>query len=333
MDTAAQEIKAGLQSAKFGTEKFSGIEEIEKELYSSLEDSRDEMREMCNHILGAGGKRVRPILVLNCGLVFSESSGQLLQAAVAAELIHMASLVHDDIIDNSHLRRSKPSINKIWGTHFAALCGDYLFAKAFGILSQNRLIKSMDLMVEAIQNMCQGEIIQAGERFNHCIGIERYYEIIGMKTAVFLQCCCKSGAEVSNANSFQAQMLGEYGLNLGYAFQIIDDILDFCGHVEAIGKPKCEDLVQGNVTLPVILLINDRNYGEWVKDIIQKKDFSAYTLEKIARTLNETGIIKKCFKRAQEHISKAKECLELLPRTMHTQVLEEVADMLGARAN
>ncbi|MCX7708868.1 MAG: polyprenyl synthetase family protein [Clostridia bacterium] len=325
--------KEGLQRIKFSSVDFIGIEEIEKELNHSLEDAKDVMKEMCQHILSAGGKRVRPLLVLNSGLVFSGQTSQLLQAATAAELIHMASLVHDDIIDNSDLRRNKPSINKVWGTHFAVLCGDYLFSKAFGILSRNRLIASMDLMVEAIQNMCQGEIIQAGERFNHEISIDRYYEIIGMKTAIFLQCCCKSGAAVSEANSFQLQMIGEYGLNLGYAFQIIDDILDFCGRVETTGKPKCEDVRQGNITLPLILLMKDPAYSAWVTETIHNREFSEETLAEVIFVLNDKGIIKECFHIAAKHILKAKECLTLLPQNAYTQLLDELADMLQARVN
>lgn len=333
MDTLAQKKKPDLLSARFEIDNFSGIKEIERELYSSLADAKEEMKEMCNHILGAGGKRVRPLLVLYSGLVFSGYPDRLLKAAAAAELIHMASLVHDDIIDNSDLRRNKLTINKAWGTHYAVLCGDYLFSKAFGILSKNRLIHSMDLMVEAIQNMCQGEIIQAGERFNHKISIGRYYEVIGMKTAIFLKCCCKSGAVISKANGFQTQMLGEYGLNLGYAFQIIDDILDFCGQVEATGKPKCEDITHGNVTLPIILLLAEKKYGEWARKILEKRELTDAELTEVIRNLNESGIIKKCFDIASDHITKAKACLELLPRTRYTEVLGSIADMLWSRAN
>ena len=226
LNIAYKQNDTGFQSVKFDAEQIPGIEAIEIELYNSLSGSQGTMREMCSHILNAGGKRIRPLLVLHSGLGFGTMSNHLVKAAVAAELIHMASLVHDDIIDNSSLRRSRPSINKIWGNQFAVLCGDYLFSKAFGIMSSNRLMRSMDLMVEAIQNMCEGEIVQAGERFNPLISQERYYEIIGMKTAIFLSCCCKSGAAISGATKLQVHMMGEYGLHLGYAFQIIDDILD-----------------------------------------------------------------------------------------------------------
>jgi len=150
------------------------MDRIEAELYNVLSDSRGAIRDMCFHMLTSGGKRIRPVLVFYGGLMFSGPTDELVYAAVAAELIHMASLVHDDIIDNSFLRRGRPSLNKIWGNHFAVLCGDYLFAKAFEIMARKKLIKCMDYMVEAIENMCQGEIIKAESRFKTDAGIDDY---------------------------------------------------------------------------------------------------------------------------------------------------------------
>jgi len=333
LNIVSHEIKPRLQSYKFDISKVPLMERVEIELYKVLSDCSGAVREMCGHIMSAGGKRIRPLLVIYSGLVFSDLTDEMIQTALAAELIHMASLVHDDIIDNSSLRRSKPSVNKVWGSHFAVLCGDYLFAKAFGILSGMRLIKSMNHMVEAIQNMCCGEIIQAGDRFERDISIEKYYDKIMKKTAVFLACCCKSGAFLGGATELQVQLLGEYGMNMGLAFQIIDDILDFCGDVNVMGKPKGEDIRQGNITLPLILLLRDKRYGNVFSEMMLNNELSETALDKISDILKKSGSITEAFDMAAGHIEKAKQCLDMLPESEHVQFLLKLADMLQARIN
>lgn len=332
--TVVREKKVSeLKSMKFNPGKLAGIEKVEQELFNALSDSEGTIREMCMHILNAGGKRIRPMLVMYSGLIFSDDTDQIINAAVAAELIHMASLVHDDIIDNSNMRRGKPSVNKIWGTHFAVLCGDYLFAKAFGILSGKRLIKSMDYMVEAIQNMCSGEILQAENRFNHGISLETYYELISKKTAIFIKCCCESGASAGGAEGSQLREIGEYGLNLGLAFQIIDDILDFCGNSEVMGKPRGGDLKQGSITLPLIYLMKDEKCGAKVKKILSERKVTDAFIEEITEDFQKKGVIEQCFDIAISHIEKAQRHLELLPDSPCTGYLYEMAEMLKTRAN
>jgi heptaprenyl diphosphate synthase len=283
---------------------------------------------MCNHMVKAGGKRIRPLLVLYSGLVFSGLNDKLIDASVAAELIHMASLAHDDIIDNSDFRRSKPSVNHLWGNHFSVLCGDYLFASAFGILSGGRLLQSLDLMIEAIENMCAGEIIQAENKFKHDMDIGTYYKQITGKTAVFFQCCCKSGASLGCASPYQVKALGEYGLNMGIAFQIIDDILDFRGNAKVMGKPAGEDLRQGVITLPVILLLNDIKYGSMVGEMIRSHSIEARDIETVNNFLDQSGALEEAFAIAGSHIDKARECLSILPQNDFTGFLDTLPDML-----
>lgn len=337
MSIVTNDIKSDLQTLKFDLSKLSETEIVELELFNVLSDSKGLIREMCSHLMKAGGKRVRPLLVLYSGLLFSDMSPELLRVATAAELIHMASLVHDDIIDNSSLRRNKPSINKVWGNHFAVLCGDYLFAKAFEILSDSRLLRSMGYMVNAIQNMCYSEIKQACSRFKTDISIEEYYELISGKTAVFLECCCKSGAFIGGANELQIKIIAEYGLNLGLAFQIIDDILDFCGDVKIMGKPRGEDLRQGNITLPLILLFKNKKYEHVYEKIfeglINEESPSELTIENLASVLKESGAINEGYRIASSHIDKAKQSLRLLPDSRHMELLLKLADMLQTRIN
>jgi heptaprenyl diphosphate synthase len=328
-----KDTEQNLHSLKFDITKVPEIELIEIELFNALADSKGVIREMCSHILNAGGKRIRPLLVLYSGLIFSRLSKELIDAAVAAELIHMASLVHDDIIDKSFLRRNKPSVNKVWGNHFAVLCGDYLFAKSFGILSSNKLINSMGYMVEAIQNMCQGEIVQAGDKFNLDVTLEEYYARIAMKTAVLLSNCCKSGACIRGADKAQIETIGEYGLELGYAFQIVDDILDFRGDIRVMGKPKSEDLRQGIITLPIILLMSKASFGKRLKELLAEGKYTENKMQDIFALLNESGAINEAFDIAASHISRAQEALGKLPQSQHTEFLYGMAQLLQARMN
>jgi len=309
------------------------VDKLEGRLMDALSDSEGPIREMCHHILKAGGKRIRPLIVLYSGMVFSEPSQSLMDAAVAAELIHMASLVHDDIVDNFLLRRNRPSINKIWGNEYAVLCGDYLFARAFGILSGKKLMKSMSFMVEAITNMCHGEIRQAGDRFNSNVSIESYYIRIAKKTAIFLQSCAKSGSSIGGADEKYIETMGEYGLNIGYAFQIIDDILDFCGEVDVMGKERYEDLRQGNITLPVILLMNKEEYRNWLLEIIDSRRLNDKDIDEICAALKKSGVLDESSEIAASHIKKARKCLDMLPKSSYTDFLNNLANMLQSRIN
>jgi len=333
MSIATQDINADINNIRHKTEVFPEIEKIECELHNALSDSQGAISQMCSHMAGSGGKRIRPLLVLYCGLVFSNRSESLEKAAVAAELIHMATLAHDDIIDDSQMRRGKPTLNTVWGNHSSVLCGDYLFAKAFGILSENRLYKSLSLMIEAIDCMCNGEIQQAENRFNINMNLEIYYEQITRKTAKFLECCCKSGASIANADELQTAAIGKYGLNLGLAFQIIDDILDYRGNEDIMGKPKGEDLRQGIITLPLILLQSSEKYRTAAHDIINRKTICERDYAILGDLLVNTGSIEQSHKIALSHIDKALLCLKVLPDTPYRDALSNLAEMLRFRDN
>jgi len=314
----------------FGSEEYKIriLELIEQEICNALADTKDDIRDMCSHILSAGGKRIRPLLVVYSGLLFSELSVELMNAAVASEFIHMASLIHDDIIDNSSLRRGKPSINNVWGNHYAVLCGDYLFARAFGILATDSLIKSMEYMVDAIKNMCEGEIQQAGDRYNYEVNVDRYYERIAKKTAIFLKDCCLSGSHIGGAGEAYKGIIGDYGLNFGLAYQILDDILDFCGDPDSMGKPKYEDLSQGNATLPVILLLADEKYRLWAKNFLLNNGLTEDSISEISKVMWKAGVFDKALIMAENHTNKAAACLDLIPGSRFTGFLLQLIDAM-----
>jgi heptaprenyl diphosphate synthase len=310
---------------------LASIENINQALTDTLSDSRGIIGEICRNLLKAGGKRIRPLLTIHSGLIFGGPTRDLLDAALAMELVHMASLIHDDIIDESSLRRNQPSVNRLWGNQAAVLGGDYLFAKAFSVLAEKNLIFNLNLTVQAIQAMCEGEINQAAEKFKLDLTKEEYVERIVQKTAVLLQCSCKSGAFIGAATQTQIEQIGGYGLNLGIAFQIVDDILDFLGDSAVMGKPKHEDLTQGNLTLPAFLLLEHPQHGPWFKDLIGRKRFSMEELAQVDKILAGTGMIQKSFAIANSYIEKAKQCLAGLPDNSERATLMEMADKLKKR--
>ncbi len=328
METMTPEISTYLPNLK----KSPDIILIEQELERTISGIDGIIQEMCRYLFEAGGKRLRPLLALYSGSIFSKSSPELVRAAAAVEMIHLASLVHDDIIDEADYRHSRPSLHKTWGSKYALLCGDYLFTKAFEILAENHKMGSaVGLMAEAIQQMCRGELLQAGDRFDCAINIERYYQRIIQKTALFLQYACETGAIIGGANPEQERLLGDFGLHLGIAFQIKDDIMDICGDSTIMGKPKWEDLRQGNLTLPVIFALRHPRYGEWLKDVIGKREYPEPVLRKVEDVLMETGSLNKAYYIAALHIRWSKDCLAQLPESPHIQFLEALANKVLVR--
>jgi heptaprenyl diphosphate synthase len=182
--------------------------------------------------------------------------------------------------------------------------------------------------------MCSGEILQACRKYDLDAGLEEYYECITKKTAIFIECCCKSGAAAAGADDLQIGLVGEFGLNLGLAFQIIDDIMDFCGDTGMMGKPNYEDIVQGHITLPVILLKSDREeYGQYICDLLRGRNINRHDAEEIGTALKRTGVLDMAFDMAVSHINKACSCLDLIPYSRYTDLLRSMAEMLKLRMN
>ena len=242
--------------------------------------------------------------------------------AVAVELIHLASLVHDDVIDSAHLRRGRESLNARFGNHASVLAGDYLFAAAFNIINRHQQNQVMENITHTIQVMCSGEIMQMGQAYNLNIGLEEYYDKIYRKTACLFASSCKIGSLISQAGPEQTRQLEQFGLCLGYAYQIIDDVMDLVADSAILGKPVGNDITQGNTTLPVILALQKRAARSE-----SKPSWSAVPASPPARAiinmLIESGSIVKpsntppTLERGQEHLAGLPEGenLEILKRT------------------
>jgi len=308
--------------------QFTELLFVEDQLQTVLQKADGLIRQTCISLLQSGGKRIRPLLTLYSGMCFAPLNPLMIEAAVASELIHMASLIHDDVIDESATRRGKPTIVSEYGNHAAILTGDYLFAEAFNILSKQQLLTSMTFLVDAIQAMCHGEVHQADDQFSSSVNTEGYFNRIAKKTGILLAACCQSGAILAGAKPEELGLMREYGLNLGYAYQITDDILDINGNTESLGKPVGADLVNGNITLPILYLLEKPIYGSWLKEIMGLRKITYQGTQSIKEALINTGCIDQAYLTATQCINHAKESLDGIPSSHYKTTLINLADSI-----
>lgn len=275
-----------------------------------------------------GGKRLRPMLFLLCANAKESCPPEkTMPLAVALELIHTASLVHDDIIDTSKKRRGVETANSKYGAQIAVLVGDYLFAKAFQLVAENNYGAEVSTVLsKLVKNLCVGEITQDRSLFKVPTLVE-YYTRINLKTAIFLSSCCRLGAIVSNMDSREVENLTAYGSGLGLAFQIIDDLLDFFGDEKITGKPHGGDLKSGVITLPVIraLEVSDR------ADALEKIVTSGGDVEAAIKIIQATDAVDYCRTRAEAHIESARINLPFTLKTSVALALEQIADFVVDR--
>jgi heptaprenyl diphosphate synthase len=303
---------------------------VEEELYSIIQSPVDMVNDIGVHLVQAGGKRIRPALYLLCARGGVPNQAELLPMAVAIELIHMATLVHDDIIDNAATRRGRPTANARWGNHSSVLTGDYLFAKAFSaiILARKNMLK---ILTDVICNICEGEIIQLKEAFNANQTEADYRLRVAQKTADFIAASCELGAIAGGLDEKSVIRVREYGYALGMAFQITDDILDITASAEQLGKPVGNDLRQGIVTLPVIYALKNSPRSDELRNIIINQKMSDDEVKRGLEIIHQTEAVEYSYGQVHTYLQHARNSL---PATLNSSVRESlfaVADFVGLR--
>ena len=310
------------------------LAKVESQIKSVTEVDFPGLAELLSYIL-VGGKGIRPVLTLLSGKFYHYNLDLLLPMATSVELMHTATLVHDDAIDHSPFRRGRPTINCIWGEDKAVLLGDYLFAKAgeFAALTGN--LRVIRLFAQTLQIITSGELKQTFDAFNLGQTCDHYLQRISGKTASLFSLATESGAILSQAPEQSIQVLKEYGCNLGIAFQIVDDVLDFVGTEEELGKPIGSDLAQGTLTLPAMLLLERYPEDNPVKELFNNQDMPEEDKQKkIAQTrelVRNSSIIKQCYQVASDYCAKARHQLGLLPDNPSRRTLVELADYVITR--
>ncbi|MCS7253713.1 MAG: polyprenyl synthetase family protein [Armatimonadota bacterium] len=272
-------LDAKLGEAQWFTAIQDSMEWVEELLHECVASAGGKLKEIASHILSSGGKRLRPILTLLSGWVMGNINERTIAYAAAIELIHAASLLHDDVIDGARVRRGRATANALWGDSAAIVGGDFLIAWAFNLLSRHADERVMQDIAETAQKMCHGQMLELSHAFDVQMTSERYLEIIRLKTAELFASACFAGSLSAGAAIEHATHLRSFGLLIGMTFQIVDDLLDLIGSESKLGKPIGQDLRGGKITLPLI---------ELLKEI--RKDGESAILRQVGVSLNERNV-------------------------------------------
>jgi len=305
------------------------LQKVEDKLRSVSLAEFPHLSELLSCILTVG-KGIRPALTLLSGKFHNYNPDLLLLMAAATELLHIATLVHDDAIDNSMVRRGRPTINSLWGQERAVLLGDYLFAKSGEFTANTESLRAVTLFAQTLKTISSGEINQILNAYNPEQTREQYIQRIASKTASLFSMATESGAVLSQAPEKSVKILIEYGYNLGIAFQIIDDILDFIGTEKEMGKPIGSDLAQGTLTLPAMLLLERYPEDNPVKRLFQNKDREG-NIKLAIELVRDSPIAEQCYDIASSYCSKACRNINLLPDNASRRALAELADYVVTR--
>lgn len=283
------------------------------------------------HLFGAGGKRVRPAIVLlisRATLLEKDITQRHRRLAEITEMIHTASLVHDDVVDESEVRRNVPTVNSLFNNRVAVLAGDFLFGQSAWYLANLDNLEVVKLLSEVIKDMAEGEIQQGLNRFDTTTTIEKYLDKTYKKTASLIANSAKSAGLLSGVSTEMAENLYLYGRNIGLAFQIVDDILDFTGSTEALGKPAGSDLISGNLTIPVLYALEEKPYLE---KLIEREFAQPDDLEQALALVKESQGIKRSRELASNYAQLAVQNLVSLKPSESSQALIELGDYVLSR--
>jgi octaprenyl-diphosphate synthase len=306
------------------------LQKVEEELCLQSTSRVEPITEVGQYLCGSGGKRLRPALVLlSCKLCGFEGPVAI-RLGTVVELIHTATLVHDDVIDEADTRRGRPSTNSRWGNHLSVLAGDWLYMQAFNIALAERNFKILNLFLGLTQAMVEGELLQLTWQRRIDVPEDVYFELAYRKTACLFSVCLRLGALLAGKNEEEESQLGAYGHNLGLSFQLIDDVLDFTSSEEILGKPIGNDLREGKVTLPLIYLLQrcSREEAENVRSVLEEGGFSSLRFSEILDLIDRYDTLRAAREKAQEFAEKAKRCLETFPDTPYKDALRSLPDFM-----
>ncbi len=305
----------------------SDLEKTDQVLIDHLSSDVALINQMSNYIIGAGGKRLRPLLLLLCARATGYKGEYHHLMAAVIELIHTATLLHDDIVDESATRRGKNTANEVWGNAPSVLVGDFLYSRAFEMMVKPGSMDIMKILAKATNEIAQGEVLQLLNCQNSNLTKEEYYQVIERKTAVLFQAATQIGGVLSAVNAEEELALKNYGLHLGNAFQIIDDVLDYQSDAQTMGKEVGDDLAEGKTTLPMIYALENTSGAEKqiLEDAINNADNS--NISQVIDILNKVKAFDYTNSKAQESAQLAKQSLNLMPDSEYKDALILLCDL------
>ncbi|TMN20681.1 heptaprenyl diphosphate synthase component II [Lentibacillus cibarius] len=308
------------------------LDMIEYALADAIQAEHDTLRETSTQLLKAGGKRIRPVFVLLCGQLGEYNAERVTTVAVSLELIHMASLVHDDVIDDAALRRGEPTIKQLYGNRTAMYTGDFILARALENITKLKNPSAHRILSGTMVQVAKGEIEQIRDKYNWNQNLRDYLRRIKRKTALLIAASCKLGAIASNVDEKRAAKLFWYGYYIGMSYQIIDDILDFTASERELGKPAGNDLLQGNVTLPVLLAMQDPSFERQLRETFADPELVTRTsMDNLLDSLKQTDAIAASYRISNQYLQKALKQLDDIPHNKAKHTLQSIAKYIGKR--
>ena len=303
------------------------MKKVDDILINRLDTEVDLINQMSRYIITSGGKRLRPLLLLLCAKATGYEGKHHYPLAVVIELIHTATLLHDDVVDESNIRRGGDSANEIWGNAASVLVGDFLYSRAFEIMVEPDSMQIMRILSKATNMIAEGEVMQLLNIRNIGISQSDYYGVIERKTACLFKAACQIGAILSNTSKSTVKALGDYGLHLGNAFQVIDDVLDYESSTEIIGKEVGDDLAEGKITLPLIYALEKTSgaKNKFLKTAIKTSDTS--NINDIVSILNDVKAFEFTRLIAKNESNKAKKSLEDIPKSDYQEALSLLCEL------
>jgi octaprenyl-diphosphate synthase len=309
------------------------FKEINDELKGSLNTRVALLENMAEYSLFGEGKRVRPLLFVLSAQLCGSQQDNLYHLSTIFEYLHTASLLHDDVLDNADTRRKKPSARQVWGNPAAILGGDFLYSKASALAVEWNSLKALRVLTAMVTRMVEGQLIELSQTHNWHITKDQYLEIIVAKTAVLMSAACSCGAIVAGADQEALERLNDYGLGVGIAFQLIDDVLDYTSCEEAFGKPVGKDLREGKVTLPLIYAISQLGSKEVerLQALFKSGKVSDEDYARLITMVRELGVVQKIKDEAVEYTQKAVELLDPFPPSPAKEELIALCSYLADR--
>lgn len=312
-------------------------------IHHAMASEVDLINQISQHIIDSGGKRLRPASVVMCAaaiapdkindITASENNffHNAVRLAAVVEFIHTATLLHDDVVDDSHMRRGKKTANNVWGNSASVLSGDFLYSRAFQMMTETADLRIIKLLCDTTNRIAEGEVMQLLNIQNMDITEQEYFTTVECKTAVLFAAACQLGAITMNATTEQEQALNQYGFNLGVAFQLVDDILDYTGDSQSMGKNLGDDIQEGKITLPLLYTIE--TVGTEDKAIIEDAIINGNmeNLSTIIALIKTNGGIEKTQAIAENNIAIAKKAIDCIESSQYKETLIDLASFTIAR--
>lgn len=305
----------------------------EEKIRETLETVAPAISAVGNHLLASGGKRIRPFLSILSAKLFGKKGDDVSTLACSVEFIHTASLIHDDVVDGASLRRGQPAAHSLWGNQVVVLVGDFLYANALRLANLLNHQGIMDALCTATAKMSEGELVQLSKKGNPEMTEDDYMKIIQGKTAILMSAACKGGAVLGKASRRQEEALASFGLKFGFAFQMVDDILDYMAEELTLGKSLGKDLEEGKITLPLINLLRDadRREVDQIKEIVRDEDMTETDLAFIQHAMKKHNSIEKSYQKARSLLSEAKAELDIFEDSYEKRSLLAISDYVLSR--